>query len=324
MNLINFNYKFLSGKNSKFLYYLRNFLCGLIPDRFFRWRYRQLMKTWQEREDCELILDRVNYYCKLDSKTSLPEDAPRLAEFHRKGHRSVYYFDSYEYVRCFPPFLRWCYLFGDVRDVPVVPAIVKSRPVKGENANSVLLNMDKVRHFVFLRDRIPYPRKKNKIIFRGDVHGKPWRIHFMETWFGDEACDLGDVGRRAVNPVWCVKKMTLYEHLRYKFILAIEGNDVASNLKWIMSSNSLPVMPRPTFETWFMEGRLIPGFHYVEIKPDFSDLREQMRYYLDNPDKAEEIITHAHDWVNQFRDKKRERIISLLVLQKYFYFTGQS
>lgn len=59
---------------------------------------------------------------------------------------------------------------------------------------------------------------------------------------------------------------TIREHLDYKFIMAIEGNDVASNLKWVMSSNSLAVMPRPTCETWFMEGTLIPDYHYIEVR----------------------------------------------------------
>ena len=50
---------------------------------------------------------------------------------------------------------------------------------------------------------------------------------------------------------------------------------MSSNLKWIMSSNSIAVMPRPEFETWFMEGRLIPGVHYIEINRDYSDLDEK-------------------------------------------------
>ena len=41
-------------------------------------------------------------------------------------------------------------------------------------------------------------------------------------------------------------KKTIREHLDYKFIMALEGNDVASNLKWVMSSNSIAVMTRPT------------------------------------------------------------------------------
>lgn len=105
--------------------------------------------------------------------------------------------------------------------------------------------------------------------------------------------------------------------------MALEGNDVASNLKWVMSSNSVAVMPRPTCETWFMEGKLIPNYHYIEIKPDFSDLEERLNYYIEHPEEAQQIVDHAHAYVTQFKDRKREKLISLLVLVKYFGMTGQ-
>lgn len=118
-------------------------------------------------------------------------------------------------------------------------------------------------------------------------------------------------------------KKTIGEHLDYKFIMALEGNDVASNLKWVMSSNSLAVMTRPTCETWFMEGTLVPDYHYVAVKEDFSDLEEKIRFYIAHPDKAEAIIAHAHEFVSQFRDDRRETLIQLMVLDKYFRLSGQ-
>ncbi len=81
-------------------------------------------------------------------------------------------------------------------------------------------------------------------------------------WQHHPLCDLQDT----------YTGMSLYDHLHYRYIMALEGNDVATNLKWIMSSNSIAVMPRPTCETWFMEGRLIPNYHYIEIADDFHDL----------------------------------------------------
>ena len=86
------------------------------------------------------------------------------------------------------------------------------------------------------------------------------------------------------------------------------------------SHNSVAVMPRPTYETWFMEGRLIPNYHYIEVKPDFSDVEERMNYYIHHPEEAEEIIRNAHAYVDQFRDEERERLISLHVLDKYFKY----
>ena len=68
---------------------------------------------------------------------------------------------------------------------------------------------------------------------------------------------------------------------------------------------------------------LIPNYHFIEVKDDFSDLEERLAYYIAHPDEAEAIIRHAHEYVDQFRDKQREKLISLLVLDKYFRMTGQ-
>ena len=72
-----------------------------------------------------------------------------------------------------------------------------------------------------------------------------------------------------------------------------------------------------------MEGTLVPGYHYGWIRPDDSDLEERRRYDSEHPDEAEAVIAHAHEYVAQFRDRRREKIISLLVLQNYFRRTGQ-
>jgi RNase adaptor protein for sRNA GlmZ degradation len=72
-----------------------------------------------------------------------------------------------------------------------------------------------------------------------------------------------------------------------------------------------------------MEGKLIPNYHYIEVKEDFSDLEERLQHYIDHPEEAEAIIQHAHEYVNQFRDKEREKLISLLVLKKYFEITNK-
>ena len=73
----------------------------------------------------------------------------------------------------------------------------------------------------------------------------------------------------------------------------------------------------------FMEKKLIAGFHYIEIKKDYSDLEEKLKYYLKDTEKCLEIIKNANEYVSQFKHKKREDIISLLVLKKYFYYTNQ-
>lgn len=316
-----------SGKNSKLKYFAKNVVrVYLVPFAFCRARLSGLLRQFASRADKEYIMQRVNYYCKLQSGAVLDNVSPKVGDFKLKGHRSAYFFDTIEYLRYFPAQLKWDYRFGDVTYIPVAPAIVKSRPIAGDNAHSVVLNLDKARHFTFLNDHIPFAEKENRAIFRGDVLDKPHRIAFCEQYIGTDFCDAGEVGGdrgRMYKAEWIRPKITLYDHLKYKFIICLEGNDVASNLKWVMSSNSLAVMPKPKYETWFMEGRLIPNYHYMEIKPDYSDLEERMNYYIAHPDEAQAIIDHAHEWCRQFFNPHREKLISLLVLEKYFKMTGQ-
>lgn len=101
------------------------------------------------------------------------------------------------------------------------------------------------------------------------------------------------------------------------------GKDVATNLKWIMASNSLCFMPRPEFETWFMEGILKPGIHYVEIRQDYSDLEEKLNYYIKHTDEALKIIRNANSHVARFFDPDLEDLIMLRVLSQYFELSGQ-
>src|SRR5262249_7549412 len=113
------------------------------------------------------------------------------------------------------------------------------------------------------------------------------------------------------------------EQVTCKYVISVEGNDVATNLKWIMATNSLCLMPASVYETWFMEGRLEPGRHYVELRDDFEDLEEKLVHYENHPDEARAIIANGQDYVRQFLDERRERLISLIVLHKYFVMTGQ-
>jgi hypothetical protein len=309
-------------KNSKLKYYSISFARQLVPATFFQRRLRKTLAGIHAYSS-DYLKDRVNYYNKLSETRELSPAARSLATFKLRKKHKTYFFDSHEYTRYFDSELRLNYVFGDITAVPDEPAIVKSRPIRGNNENSVLLKLNKVRHFIFTNDRKDLTAKKNMLVGR-NVVGAPQRARFYEKFFGHPLCDLGKTNRSGGNERWLKERLTIDEQLNYKFILCIEGNDVASNLKWVMSSNSLAVMPEPKYETWFMEGKLIADQHYVSIKDDFSDLEDKLSYYMNNTDKALRILDNAHQHVNQFKNKEREDLISLLVLEKYFYRTGQT
>jgi hypothetical protein len=229
-----------------------------------------------------------------------------------------------EIARYFKSRKKWILVPGDTIHVPALPSIVKSRPLTANNTNNVVLKLDKNRHFLFVHDNKPWREKRDVAIFRGDLgYYKPNRDVFMNRWVGHRMIDAASTNRSDEHPEWQGGKLTIGEHLDYKFIMSLEGNDVASNLKWVMSSNSIAVTPRLRRETWFMEGTLKPNYHYIEVSDDFSDLEERLTYYIEHPEEAEAIIQHAHDYVAQFQDKEREKLIALVVLKKYFDFTNQ-
>lgn len=297
----------------------------IFPKSLLRWRLPSLLGEFDNltKEEQDYVKDRVDYYCKFDKSIILPDDAPKLESFRyncRENYvhdyvNSTYFFDIVEFIHYFPDSYRWAYNPGDVNYLFPVPEITKSRPIldgTDKNRNNIIMNLDKVRHFTWVDDPFSWEQKTCCVIFRGDTTNKPHRTRFIEMWETHPLCNLKSGGG-----------MDLYDHLKYRYIMTLEGNDVASNLKWVMSSNSIAVMPRPKFETWYMEARLIPNYHYIEIASDYSDLIEKVQYYESHPDEAKQIIHNAHEWVSQFKDKKREKLISLMVLQKYFSLTGQ-
>jgi hypothetical protein len=293
----------------------------LLPAGYFRKKLNQVLSR-TDTFNTEYIRHRLSYYNKLSVPVTLPDTTPPLAALRLRKKQKVYFFDSYEFTRYFNPELKAAFLFGDIREVPEVPSLLKSRPIAVNNSNSVLLKLNKVRHFIYTKDTKPFTGKKNMLVGRGGIT-RPHRIKFFEMYFNHPMCNIGQTNRWGKNEHWIKERLTIDEQLDYKFILCLEGNDVASNLKWVMSSNSLAVMPKPKFETWFMEGQLIPHHHYVQIKDDYSDLEEQLTFYINHPEKALAIIRNANAYVDQFKNKKQEDLISLLVLEKYFYKTGQ-
>ncbi|WP_292461359.1 glycosyl transferase family 90, partial [Mesorhizobium sp.] len=117
--------------------------------------------------------------------------------------------------------------------------------------------------------------------------------------------------------------LTIAQQRQFRYIVSLEGNDVATNLKWIMSSNSLCLMPPPTYETWFAEAELEADVHYVPLASDFSDVADKIAYFEKHPAEAQRIITAANAYCRRFSNEKDERAVSLLVLYKYFVLSGQ-
>lgn len=178
-------YKLRSGKPPKFIYFAVNMLWMLVPDYIYRINLRRIISQLSSRKDRVYIQERVDYYNKLSGnihaleKVTCAENKFRyfiykgaIGDYKIKYFHKAYFFDAKEITRWFKKSLLWQYCPGDVYFTPDSPTIVKSRLLIQNNENSVLMKLDKLRHFMFVDDKIPFTSKKNLAIFRGKIRSR--------------------------------------------------------------------------------------------------------------------------------------------------------
>lgn len=345
----------------KLLYNLKGIGRMIVPRAFTQARLESTIAQIFTLPDTalEAIAKRVAHYHKISEPFSVqnlphsPHARLSLTQPHygklgdnklSKEHSSVYFYDSYEWTRYFPDTYEWNYEFSDVNYYLTTPAITKTRPIDSRvqapleskanistkthatppltNRTSILLQLEKHRHFSFIHDPIPYEQKRDLLFFRGACP-QEHRSRFLHQYFSHPLCDLGHTGGADEHPAYTKPKIPKKEHLHYKFLLSLEGNDVASNLKWILGSNSLCIMPKPRYESWFMEEKLEANVHYALLDDDYGNLDSLLEFFIAHPKDAQEIIHNAHKYCAYFQNPRIEEACNLLVLRKYFYLSGQ-
>ena len=327
----------LKYKNIKSFYYLRHVLAALVPRIFYRLRLKSELKKIKHY-DKKYIFSRLNYYNKKENRFTVSENSTTNKNFRRRQlgnikeniikknkevkKHTTYFFDLYKLFSFFDNKKKLDFIFGDITKAQKIPTIVKSRPIINSD-DSIILNLNKVRHFHFINDHKKFIDKKNKAVWRGYGENSKARQYFLKNYHHISMFDIGQTGPILDAP-WVKNFMPITEQLDYKFIFCIEGVDTATSIKWVMSSNSVCVMPKPKYETWFMEGALQPDVHYIEISDDFSNAEQKIKYFIEHPNKVLKIIENAQAHVEQFKHPKREKLISLMVLDKYFSLSGQN
>ena len=253
---------------------------------------------------------------------------------------NCYFLDLYKYLINYKNYkkdfnekdIKFIFSFGDNTKLKNVPCFVKAKKLLS-NDYSVLLNLNTYRHTSMLATLksidIPFHSKINKVIWRGAATGlKDNGIR----------CELVKKYQNTKNPNIDIKfshfsqglpkgynisdyhkgnPMTIDEMLKYKFLVSVEGNDVATNLKWGLLSNSVILQPIPTKCSWFMEDMLIPFEHFIPLNDDFSDLEEKFQWCMNNLDKCEQISKNATIYMNNFLDEENENHITNVVINRY-------
>jgi hypothetical protein len=77
----------------------------------------------------------------------------------------------------------------------------------------------------------------------------------------------------------------------------LEGNDVASGLKWALLSNSVVIMRKPNVTSWAMEELLEPWVHYIPLDVSLTDIVEKAQWVLDHDEEARQIAVRGTLWM---------------------------
>jgi len=237
------------------------------------------------------------------------------------------------------------FMYGDYnKNEEDILYICKTRVKSSKN---IILNLNFNRHWdlyykLLKKGDIKFINKNDKIIWRGSTTGiekslgnrfnlvKKYFYHYNRCKFIDIAFsknskinsrDIVGITKGKEKYMKLVRQSySMEELLSSKFLICIEGNDVASGLKWMLLSNSVVIMPRPKISSWLMEFNLIPWVHYVPLSDDFHDVLIMYKWCLKNFKKCELIAKKSTEYMLQFSDINKEKEIEIEVLKRYLEF----
>lgn len=208
----------------------------------------------------------------------------------------------------------------------------------------ILAPLDTFRHFGQFKEvqehDIPWEQKINKAVWRGTMTGIvengrfPYdydlETHGLDTCLKFDRCRLvyrnhnhtdADVGfsysahvdLKIVDGVDMMRpSMSIRDQLQHKMLISIEGNDVATGLKWNLLSRSVVLMPPPTKTIFSLEVLLEPWVHYVPLNID--NVSEAIHWVLHNEEEAQTISKRAKNFVDDLflhprADQDREDVL---------------
>jgi hypothetical protein len=217
---------------------------------------------------------------------------------------------------------------GDGYDNNNLPVLMKTRLINSKN-KGILLNVQYDRHWGSLKlplNNTLWKDKINEPVWRGNhitgLFKTPNRRQLVEKYnkkFNFKFYSNNHIDNYSIknNKLFDSNIMNIEEQLKYKFIIMMEGNDKASGLNWALKSNSLLLMPKPSVESWLMEGLLIPWQHYIPLDDSLEDIEEKISWCCKNDEICHQISRNSSEYMKQFSDIETEKTIHSYIIKEY-------
>ena len=214
---------------------------------------------------------------------------------------------------------KFLFYYGEHGATPQFPVIRKSRQTADET--SIIFKMGNIRLFdpclkIPQKDTV-WGDKLNDVVWRGATTGGQQRVDFVKKYFHSFNIGFATVKQKPEMKSHMKKALSFKEQLKYKFLISLEGNDVASNLRWALFSNSVVIMPKPNWNSWVMEAMLEPYVHYIPLNDNLDNLEEIMEWCGKNDKKCQEIARRSTLYMQQFFDYENENLVKRDLLKEY-------
>lgn len=115
---------------------------------------------------------------------------------------------------------------------------------------------------------------------------------------------------------WFREPATKIEQSRFKYLLALEGNDIPTGIYWSLASNSIVLVPRRSWET-AMDFGLQPGVHYVASGDTAEEIEHAVEMCEADREMCEGIIENAHRFIDRITDINLRDTIDFEVANRY-------
>jgi hypothetical protein len=187
----------------------------------------------------------------------------------------------------------------------------------------------------------PWERKLNRAFWAGDMTGPFSGKSDLEKCRSNQRCqfvldharssliDCGLTSHRLGSDVIHGtniqrKRESMSFIQKYKVLVSLEGNDVASGLKWSLQSESVVLMPPPTQTSWAMEELLEPWVHYIPMFPNGSNAEKMVQWALNHDQEARKIAERAtlfiYDLLYHSDAMTNERQVKQEIVRRYRAF----
>ena len=218
-------------------------------------------------------------------------------------------------------------LFGDDTSLQtLLPIISKARRKSTSvGVNRFLWPLNVQRHFGPLRgvpdQDCPWENKKDTLVWRGvDTGFDGQREKQLSMLLGSSSSDLDVAFTPYVlngrNRKYSKPMLTHRELLKFKYLLSLDGNDIASGLKWTLLSNSVVFMPPTEYDTWGMESQLRPFVHYVPLNHNLSDLPDKISWARQHDEECRRISRQATEFISFFVPYAHKPDVDIILKRK--------